>query len=238
MEDYAAKMQLKTTAALREYVTGYAQYREEAVLAAFDELRRRALPAPEEATLRPLLEPAAATARAAAQQAEAEAAQQRAAAAGDAPDADTDTAPDAVPTGPALYSPIAIIFFSIFSPFLGGVLLGVNLGLLKRWAALGGLVALLGGYFLLNWQLYELGVSPMVLNLCKLPVLLLYILWFWPRYVAVRSFRSRSWLPPLLLCIVVVFSVAWYVTQSIPGFKDKTPQEQQEALQEFMQKQK
>ena len=46
MEDYAAKMQLKTDAALREYVNGYAQYREAAVLAAFDELRRRGQPAP------------------------------------------------------------------------------------------------------------------------------------------------------------------------------------------------
>ena len=41
MEDYAAKMLLKTDAALREYVTGHVQYREAAVLAALDELRRR-----------------------------------------------------------------------------------------------------------------------------------------------------------------------------------------------------
>jgi hypothetical protein len=53
MEDYAAKMQLKSDTALRDYVTGYAQYREVAVLAAFDELRRRGQPAPEEAALRP-----------------------------------------------------------------------------------------------------------------------------------------------------------------------------------------
>ena len=53
MEDYAAKMLLKTDAALREYVTGHVQYREAAVLAALDELRRRGQPAPEEAALRP-----------------------------------------------------------------------------------------------------------------------------------------------------------------------------------------
>ena len=58
MEDYAAKMALKPDADLREYVTGHAQYREGAVLAALDELRRRGLPAPEDATLRPALEAA------------------------------------------------------------------------------------------------------------------------------------------------------------------------------------
>ena len=41
MEDYAAKMLLKTDAALREYVAGHAQYRDAAVLAALAELRRR-----------------------------------------------------------------------------------------------------------------------------------------------------------------------------------------------------
>ena len=55
MEDYAAKMPLKSDADLRGYVTGYAQYREAAVLAAFDELRRRGQPAPEEPALRPAL---------------------------------------------------------------------------------------------------------------------------------------------------------------------------------------
>ena len=38
MEDYAAKMALKSDAALREYVAGHTQYREGAVLAALDEL--------------------------------------------------------------------------------------------------------------------------------------------------------------------------------------------------------
>ena len=63
MEDYAAKMLLKTDAALREYVTGHVQYREAAVLAALDELRRRGQSAPEEAALRPKLETGAAAQR-------------------------------------------------------------------------------------------------------------------------------------------------------------------------------
>lgn len=232
MEDYAAKMQLKTTAALREYVTGYVQYREEAVLAAFDELRRRGQPAPEEAGLRPLLEPAAAIA------AQAETARQQAMAEAAA---EKGEEADAVPAGPALYSPVAIIFFSIFSPFpplAGGVLLGLNLGFLKRWWALVGLVGVLALYGLGLWQLWRMGVSPLMLELLKLPVILLYLLWFWPRYVAVRSFRSRSWLPPLLACLVVGFIMAWQMIHAIPGFADKTPREQQEAIQELVQREK
>jgi hypothetical protein len=233
MEDYAAKMQLKTEAALREYVTGYAQYREAAVLAALDELRRRGRPAPEEAALRPLLEPAAAA------EAQAEAARQQALAAEAA--AETEAEADDAPTGPALYSPVAILFFSLFSPFpplAGGVLLGLNLGFLKRWRALLGLVGVLALYALGLWQLWRMGVSALTLELLKLPVILLYLLWFWPRYVAVKSFRSRSWLPPLLACLAVGFIMAWQLVHSIPGFADKTPRQQQEALQELLQKQK
>jgi hypothetical protein len=121
MEDYAAKMLLKTDAALREYVTGYVQYREAAVLAAFDELRRRGQPAPEEAALRPGLEEAAAAQRAAEEAAEAERRQ-----------ADEAEDPTAV-AGPALYSPITIVLFSIPFTFLaGGTLLGINLWRLDR----------------------------------------------------------------------------------------------------------
>ena len=65
-EDYAAKMALKADAALREYVSGHYQYREEAVLAALAELRQRGQPAPEEETLRPALESGAAARRQAA----------------------------------------------------------------------------------------------------------------------------------------------------------------------------
>jgi hypothetical protein len=227
MEDYAAKMQLKSDAALREYVTSYAQYRETAVLAALDELRRRGQSAPEEAALRPLLEPAAAA------EAQAEATRQQAAAEAAAEAADEE----ALPTGPALYSPIAILFFSLFSPFpplAGGVLLGLNLGFLKRWRALLGLVGVLALYGLGLWQLWRMGVSALTLELLKLPVILLYLLWFWPRYVAVKSFRSRSWLPPLLACLAVGFVMAWQLVHTIPGFADKTPEEKQEALQELL----
>ncbi|MDO7875088.1 hypothetical protein Q5H93_10130 [Hymenobacter sp. ASUV-10] len=235
MEDYAAKMQLKTTAALREYVTSYTQYREEAVLAAFDELRRRGQPAPEEAALRPVLEPVAAAGLEAARQAEAEAARQRAEAraATTAADPDGDAAE---PTGPFLYSPVSIIFFSLFfSMVAGGVLMGINLGRLKRWGALVQLVVFVVVYRVGSLLLLlQAGLNPLLASVMDLPALLVYLLWFWPRQVAVPSFRSRSWLPPLLVCVLVSAAMLWGVRRALPAFIDKQPKEQQQRLRELL----
>lgn len=214
-EDYAAKMALKTDAALREYVTGHYQYREDAVLAALAELRQRGQPAPEEETLRPALEAGAAARR----QAEAEI--ERASAA----EAEADTATE---DGPVLYSPTLIVVFSIFfNPLAGGVLLGLNLSRLKRWRALIGLavaiilysamLALLG-----QWTIKHYGLQTWawVLPLLHLPATLAYAFWFWPRYVGNQAFRSRPWLPPLVICLILSFGyqkIVSYVTQRQQG---------------------
>ena len=202
MEDYAAKMLLKTDAALREYVTGHAQYREAAVLAALDELRRRGQPAPEEAALRPGLETSAATQRTLDEATEIERRQTTApVAAANASEA----------AGPALYSPVTIVLFSIPFTFLaGGTLLGLNLWRLDRKRALLGLVLFMGAYILLgalalSWALPRYGLSPWYGPLFNLPAILMYVLWFWPRYVGPGSYRSRSWLVPLLVCFALVY---------------------------------
>lgn len=200
-EDYAAKMALKTDAALREYVTGHYQYREEAVLAALAELRARGQPAPEEADLRAGLE-AGATARRT--QEATTLAETTAAATPDAEEAD-------LAGRPALYSPTLIVLFSVFINMLaGGVLLGLNLSRLGRWRALLGLVAFMVGYLFLNrlalqWALPRFGLRAFtwVAPLLNLPPVLAYLFWFWPRYVGRSRFRSRSWLPPLLVCVVL-----------------------------------
>ena len=203
MEDYAAKMLLKSDAALREYVTGHVQYREAAVLAAFDELRRRGQPAPEEAALRPTLEVAAAAQRALDEAAEAERRQA-------APAADPA---ELVTTGPALYSPLTIVLFSIpFSWLAGGTLLGLNLWRLNQKRALLGLVLFIVAYTLvaalaLIWALPRYGASPWYGPVFNLPAILVYVLWFWPRHVGTASYRSRSWLLPLLLCFALTFGL-------------------------------
>ncbi len=227
MEDYAAKMLLKTDAALREYVTGHAQYREAAVLAALDELRRRDLPAPEEANLRPTLEAGAATQRTRDEAAEAERQQAVPASAASLAEA---------ATGPALYSPVTIVLFSIpFTLLAGGALLGLNLWRLDRKRALLGLVLFIGAYMVagalaLQWALPRYGLSAWYGPLFNLPAILMYVLWFWPRYVGSGNYRSRSWLLPLLVCFALVFGI-----QKLNNYLlQKQPKEVRQQLERMM----
>lgn len=212
MEDYAAKMQAKSLAELHQYVSGYAQYRDAAVLAALAELRRRGQPAPEEDDLRPGLETAVAQQRT--EDAAAEVVRRR-----EAP-FDPDTA-----EGPELFSPGTIVLFSLmFSMLAGGVLLGTNLFRLRRTQALTGLVAfiagcLLAGYYALRWAAAAgnptaLLFVPVVVNVVALAA---FFLWFWPRYVGTEPYRSRSWLLPFLLFMAVVLVLRSF----LPMLKDE-----------------
>lgn len=187
MEDYAAKMALRTDAALREYVTGYAQYREEAVLAALAELRQRGRPAPEEATLRPQLE---ATVQQQARAAQAEPAEEEA-------------------ELPVLYSPAGIVVMSaMISVIAGAVLLAINFHKRKRSGAILGLAAFVLAYlvaeaFAVRWLAGQHLLSPFVALLIDLPIIIAFIWWFWPRYVGTYQFQPRNWLLPLGACLVV-----------------------------------
>ena len=198
MEDYAAKMALKPDAALREYVVGHAQYREAAVLAALDELRRRGQLAPEDATLRPALEVAVQ--------------QQQTAATKEAREATTDAADEDLPT---LYSPASIVVISaVVSVIAGAVLLGINLYRLKKSSAIIGLASfvilyLIGEAFVLRLLVAQHLFSPMVAFLLDLPLILAYIWWFWPRYVGTYQFQPRNWLLPLGVCLLLKFGLAY-----------------------------
>jgi hypothetical protein len=214
MEDYAAKMALKPDAALREYVSGHAQYREDAVLAALDELRRRGQPAPEEASLRPQLEAAVQT-----QAAAAAAAEQLSRA---------ESAP-AVPEEeqPVLYTPGVIVLFSVFfnTIITGAILLAINLKRLKQTRAIWGLAAFVVAYMLaeslvINLLMQKYTLSPLIVPLLNLPAILAYVLWFWPRYVGQAQFQARGWLLPMLVCLVVFMALGMavkYWLQHAPG---------------------
>jgi len=188
MEDYAAKMALKPDAALRDYVTGHAQYREEAVLAALDELRRRGQPAPEDASLRPGLE-------AVVQE------QARAAALAPPPAEEEEL--------PRLYSPAGIVVMSaMVSVVAGAVLLAINMRMMKRGKAVIGLAAfvlvyLLGRVLLVNWLSEQQMMTPYAF-IIDLPIIIAYIWWFWPRYVGTYQFQPRNWLLPLGACFLLV----------------------------------
>ena len=229
MEDYAAKMLLKTDAALREYVTGHAQYREAAVLAALDELRRRGHPAPEEAALRPGLEAAAAVQRARDEAAEAERQQTIAAT---TPNAEEEA-------GPALYSPVSIVLFSVlpmFTMLTGGVLMGLNLYRLGKKRAVLGLVFFVVAYLyvgslLFRWAVLNWGLSPVLgVLLFNLPAALAYVLWFWPRYVGTTSFRSRNVLVPILVWMLFL----WGLQKITPFLIRQQPKEVRQQLERMM----
>ena len=235
MEDYAAKMLPKTDAALREYVTGHVQYREAAVLAAFDELRRRGQPAPEEAALRPGLEVAAANQRTLDEAAEVERRQALPPAAAEATTSEIDE------TAPALYSPVAIVLFSILpvsTMITGGVLMCMNLYRLGKKRATLGLAIFVVAYFfagsaLVNWAVFQQGLSPIWgILLFNLPAALIYVLWVWPRYIGSTNFRSRSILAPILVCMLIV----WGAQRIMPYLIKQQPKEVRERL-ERMQKQ-
>jgi hypothetical protein len=199
MEDYAAKMALKPDAALREYVAGHAQYREDAVLAALDELRRRGQPAPEEDALRPALEVAV---------------QQQAAALPPPASPITETAvPEA--EQPELYAPGVIVLFSVlFTIISGAVLLAANLRRLKQPKAAWGVAAFVE---LVNVLMKHNTLNPLLLSLINLPAILAYVLWFWPRYVGKSQFQSRSWLVPLLICFIIVLALQLLLRQLVPA---------------------
>ena len=218
MEDYAAKMLLKSDAALREYVTSYSQYRDEAVLAALAELRRRDQPAAEETELRPLLE--AAISR---QPVVVAAPAERPAVARPAGEAALD------PDAPVLYTPGVIVLFSVLFHFIAGaVLLSLNFKALGRSRAIWWLVAFVVAYIagealVIRLLMDHYGASafdPLLVAALNLPAILTYILWFWPRYVGTHQFRSRNWLLPLLICFVAVVLLqigAVYLLKQVPG---------------------
>jgi lysylphosphatidylglycerol synthetase-like protein (DUF2156 family) len=212
MEDYAAKMALKTDAALREYVTGHAQYREDAVLAALDELQRRGQPAPEDAALRPALD---AVVR------DQQAAQAKLAAA-------TPATEKEVPEDeqPVLYTPGVIVLFSVlFNTIAGAVLLAINMYQVKRTKAIWGLAAFVLAYLIVeslivNAMMRSGQLNFLVLSVMNLPAILAYVLWFWPRYVGTYQFQSRGWLAPLLICLILAVALRMlgeYALHHIPG---------------------
>jgi hypothetical protein len=193
MEDYAAKMALKPDAALHEYVTGHAQYREEAVLAALNELRQRGQPAAEDAVLRPQLEAVVQLAQA---------------------NADALVAADPevdVADLPRLYSPAGIVVVSAtLSVVAGAVLLALNLYRLKKgsiivWLAAFVIVYVIARAFLLKWLIAQHLFSPWTAPLIDLPVIIAYVWWFWPRYIGTYQFQPRNWLLPLGIFLLVVF---------------------------------
>lgn len=236
-EDYAAKMSRKTQAELLLYVQNHAEYREEAVLAALDELEARGLrSAAEDAELRAsLLIGQQETERRETelrQQATEQQQARRRMQEGEVP-------AEAEPTGPPLYSPGTIALFSLLPMSMmigGGVLLGMNLFRLRRIRPLLGLVLFIVAYMLIGsrvlaYSIIQYGLDPFIgVMLFNIPALIVYLRWFWPRYISVSRYRSRSILPPIIIC----FLVMWGLQKALPYLIKQQPKEVQQEMEKMM----
>ncbi|WP_303309522.1 LptF/LptG family permease [Hymenobacter sp. BT730] len=225
-EEYAAKMATKSLAELLQYVTARYQYREDAVLAALDELARRGQPYAEADALRPSLE-------AAVREQEVQQAAARQLSEAD----DSEVVADAATTDTALYSPISITILSVFFSMLaGGILLCINLFRLGRVRAMLGLILFLVVYLLLGTQLLVWGIMQHSINpflaalLFNGVALAAYLFWFWPRYVGTASYRNRSLLLPILICFLLV----WGMQKMMPYLIKQQPQEVQREMEQLM----
>jgi hypothetical protein len=225
-EEYAAKMATKSLAELLQYVTARYQYREDAVLAALDELARRGQPYAEAETLRPSLE-------AAVREQEVQQAAARQLSEVD----NSEVATEVATTETALYSPISITILSVFFSMLaGGILLCMNLFRLGRVRAMMGLILFLVVYLvvgtqLLMWGIMQQGINPFLAALIfNGGALAAYLLWFWPRYVGTTSYRSRSLLLPILLCFLLVLGLQ----KMMPYLIKQQPKEVQQEMEQLI----
>lgn len=207
-EDYAAKMSRKTDAELRDYVLNRYQYQEEAVLAALQEAEQRqlTLPGVDAPQIRQELAGIVTQQQAARQQAEVVQAAAEA---------------EALDEGPRLYSPTAITLFSLcFSTLLGGILLALNFRTLHRKGATLRLVAFFVGYLLVKSMLFSLGLFAFFF-VADLVAVLAYNLWFWPRYVGVERYQSRSWLVLFLACLAGYLALIMLLQQQMPQLQQQ-----------------
>ena len=204
-EEYAEKMSRKKLPELLLYVRNRAEYREDAVLAALDELDRRGQPQPEAASIRAELLPLVQQQTQQKQTREAEIVRPVV----------TDGAPILSPVeGPALYSPGTIVLFSMLFSFLaGGILMVLNMFRLKESGKAIRLALFIVGFLLvstygLQWLMTSYGLQMRFFSVAvNLIAVLAYLLYFWPRYVGPRPYVSRQWLPAMLICLVVMLAL-------------------------------
>ncbi|WP_196955429.1 hypothetical protein [Hymenobacter guriensis] len=202
-------MSRKSLPELYLYVHKRGEYREDAVLAALDELARRGEQPAEAEAIRAELLPIVEQ-----QQEEKKQLAVR--------DVEPTAATAYVPTedtGPALYTPGTIVLFSMLFSFLaGGILLVMNMFRLKEPGKAIRVVVFMAAflaaqYYGLLWLNAEYGPQIQVAQVQIVSVVvnfvavLIYLLYFWPRYVGAQPYVSRRWLPALIVCLVLLYAL-------------------------------
>lgn len=239
-EEYAAKMSRKTEAELRDYVDNRYQYREDAVLAALEELARRGTPEPTAAAITEELQLSRVETEqreAAAREAEADREQARRVARGDVmPGQEQEM-------GPALYSPGTIALFSMLPMSMmigGGILLGLNFFRLRRIKALLLLLAFMLVYILVfsnivAWVVMQAGLPPLLgFVLFNVPAMLVYIRWFWPRYITPGNYRSRSIFLPMIVSFLLAWALQYYAVPYLIKHQSELIKQQPPEVQQQM----
>jgi hypothetical protein len=202
-DEYADKMSRKPLSELLLYVQNRAEYREDAVLAALNELEQRGEQPAEAAAIRAELLPVVEKQR-----------EEKAKAIVLPVTRPDDVVLGQVPAseeGPALYSPGTIVLFSMLFSFLaGGALLIINMFRLKEAGkalriVLFIVVLLLASSYGLKWMMNEYKAQARFFSVgVNLIAVLAYLLYFWPRYVGPRPYVSRQWFPALLVCAALL----------------------------------
>ncbi|WBA41318.1 hypothetical protein [Hymenobacter canadensis] len=234
-EEYAEKMPRKNLSELLLYVRNRAEYREDAVLAALEELDRRGLPQPEAAEIRAEYGPIV-------EKQEKEKKSREATAAPVPGSRPTSAAGQpAAAEEPALYSPGTIVLFSMLPMSMmigGGVLMAMNLFRLGRKRALLGLLLFMVVYLLvvsnvMAWAMLQ-GLNPyLAIVLFNVPAVLAYLFWFWPRYVQKATYRSRSLVPPMIIC----FALVWGLQLLMPYILKNQPPDVKQQMEQIMKRQ-
>lgn len=185
---YVNKMAVKTELELLEYFHNHQKYVPAAVLAAVNELQKRG---------RTFTDAELATLEAERQ------AVQQAATEEISINAETDEAEDV----PQLYTPSAILGFSIFFSLLfGGLLLATNIRQIGNrrgsWAVIGFSILFMFIEVVAMYQLKRSSTMSLAFNLVGAFILNYY---FWPKYVGVqRAYEAKSIWRPLVISILIV----------------------------------
>ena len=148
--------------------------------------------------------------------------------------------------GPALYSPGTIALFSMLPMSMmigGGILLGLNLFRLRRIRALLLLLAFMVVYLLVfsnlvAWVVMQAGLPPLLgFLLFNIPAMLVYIRWFWPRYITPGHYRSRSIFLPMILSFLIAWALQYYAVPYLIKHQSELMKQQPPEVQQQMKQQ-
>jgi hypothetical protein len=110
----------------------------------------------------------------------------------------------------------------------GGALMALNFKALRQTGATVRLVLfviayLVVGGLILQWLVQRYGLNPWFGAFFDLPAIVVYIFWFWPRYVGAKPYQSRSWLLPFAICAAIKIGLSLWAIRFLPQLLKAIP---------------